>query len=147
MQEFYAYQSPDLKKIVFKNTSAIIAGRVINLFFTIVSSVLIARYLGSEKLGQYASLYAYLTLFSWLTTLGMEQIIVRESAKQKEQAEKFFGTATVISSLLSIFATALAIFSSIILGYANTLQILLFVAAIDILLLSPLRLYGLVFLI
>jgi len=129
MQEFYDYQSLDFKKIVFQNTAAIIAGRIINLLLAVISSVLIARHLGSEKLGQYASLYAYLTLFGWLTTLGMEQIIVRESAKQKEQAEKFFGTTIVISSSLSIFATLLAIFGSAILGYANALQMLLFIAA------------------
>ncbi len=145
MQELYDYQFLDLKKIVLQNTSTIILGRVINLLLSVISSVLIVRYLGSERLGQYASFYAYLTLFSWLTMFGMDIIIVRDASKQREKAGQLFGTATSVSFLLSVVATILAMLGSITLNYTNALRMLLFVAAIDMLLLAPLRLSGSVF--
>lgn len=145
MQELYDYQFLDLKKIVFQNTSAIILGRVITLLLSVISSVLIVRYLGSEKLGQYASFYAYLTLFGWLTMFGMDRIIVRDASKRKEQAEQLFNTATSVSFLLSVVATIIAMLGSATLDYTNALRMLLFVAAIDMLLLAPLRLSGSVF--
>lgn len=145
MLDVSAYQLLDPKKIIFQNTSAILGGRAANLILSLISSVLVVRYLGSERFGQYASLYAYLTLFSWLTTFGMEQIVVSESAKQKENTERLLGIATFISSFLSIFATGLAILGSVIFGYANVMQKLLFIAAVDLLLLAPLRLHGVVF--
>ena len=145
MQELFNFHPSGLRRLVFKNASAIILGRVINLILAIVSSVLITRYLGSDRLGQYASLYAYIALFGWLTTLGIDQIIVRESAKHKEQAEQIFATATAVSCLLSVGATLLAIVGSLASGYVHSMRLLLFIAAIEILLLSPLKLLGLIF--
>lgn len=145
MQNFHDYQSWDLKKIIFQNTAAIVIGRIVILLFTLSSSIILVRYLGSGKLGQYASFYAYPTIFGWLTTLGMEQIIVREAAKQRDKAEQIFSAAVVLSSLLSVAATVLAVLGSIVFGYAKGFQMLLFIAAIDMLLFSPLRLPGFIF--
>jgi O-antigen/teichoic acid export membrane protein len=145
MQDFFDYHFSDLKKIVFRNTSISIIGKIVNLFLAIFSSILIARYLGSQRLGQYASLYAYLVLFGCLTTFGMEQIIIRESAKRKDLIGRIFTTAMFISFSLSIVATVLALFISAIFNYANAIWFLLCIAAIDSLLLAPLRLPALVF--
>jgi PST family polysaccharide transporter len=145
MQFPYDYRFLDLKKVVFQNASAIILGRIANLILSVASSVLLVRYLGSKGIGQYASVYAYLMLFNWLTTLGMEYIIVRDSAKQQEYAAQLFGTASIASFAFSITAMLLAMLGSVIFGYGINFQTLLFIGAIDMFLLVPLRLSSSVF--
>ena len=145
MRDGRLYETSVLRKIVFKNTSVLIFGRVANLLLTTLSSVLIVRYLGSEQLGQYASLYAYLALFSWLTSFGMEQILIRDTSKNSQKSPELFAAATLLSSLLSIIAASSAMLGAITLGYASSAKSLLFLACIDVLLLAPLRLSSAVF--
>jgi O-antigen/teichoic acid export membrane protein len=146
MQNIPDYNGGSPRRIIFHNTSAIVLGRIVNLLFSITSSVLIVRYLGSARFGQYAFIYAYLVLFGWLTTLSMEQIIVRESAQQRaEKIEFIVSTAMTLSFFLSLAAAAFAIFMSFISRYTGGLQMLVAIAAIDVLLLAPLRLSSIVF--
>jgi PST family polysaccharide transporter len=139
------YQPLDLMEIILKNTSAIIAGKVVIVLLSMASSIMLVRYLGSERLGHYSVLYAYLTLFSWLTTLGMEQILVRNAAQMKDDMNQIMETAVTLTVGLSVLATVLAMLGSITLGYVEGLRILLFIAAIDLLLLAPLRILVVVF--
>lgn len=139
------YQFLDLMEIILKNTSAIIAGKVVIVLLSMVSSIMLVRYLGSEGLGHYSVLYAYLTLFGWLTTLGMEQILVRNAAQIKDEIKPIIETAVTLTVWLSVLATVLAVLGSATLGYATKLRTLLLIAAIDLLLLSPLRIPGIVF--
>lgn len=145
MQHYPDYKTLGLRKIVFKNTSALIIGRGLGMLFSLLSSVLVVRYLGSERLGGYASVYAYVGLFSFLTTLGMEQILIRQSSRFKDKFGQIIGTGSILSCQLSVVACVLALSSSIVLGYAKSFRLIFFMAVIDVLLLSPLRLSGIVF--
>jgi O-antigen/teichoic acid export membrane protein len=75
----------------------------------------------------------------------MEQVIVSKAAQIKDNIKQIMGTTTLLVAFLSVLATSLALLVSAIFGYARGLQILLFIAAIDLLLLFPLRITGLVF--
>jgi hypothetical protein len=46
--------------------------------FSAVTSILLARYLGKEKLGEYGAIYAYLALYGFLASFCLEQILARE---------------------------------------------------------------------
>ncbi len=145
MKDLISLESADLKKTVFQNTAVTLVGRAITLLLGLGASVLLVRTLGREQYGQYASFYAYLALFCWLPSLGMEQVIVRESSIQTEKEGSIFGTSVLLSVGLSIGATLIALLSSIFWHYADGYEILLFVAALDTLLLTPLRLTALIF--
>lgn len=138
-------ESSDLKRRVLHNTSAVVVGRAANLLLSLIPSVLLVRYLGTESLGQYASLYAYLALFSWLPTFGMDQILVRQAAQSRDEAGKIIGTGVLLALHLGGLAALVALVGSRLLGYAAHVQGLLILAAVDILLLAPLRLPGVVF--
>src|SRR3974377_2343125 len=77
---------PGLGLRVFKNTTAILGGRVIGLAFSAATSVLLARFLGQERLGEYGAVYAYLALYGFLATFCVDQVLVREVSLRRGQA-------------------------------------------------------------
>src|SRR5437660_4641322 len=85
---------------VFQNTVVSLGGRGAGLLLSAAASVVLARYLGRERLGEYGALYAYLTLYSWLATFGLESILAREAAQQRTQASSIFFTGSAISMAL-----------------------------------------------
>ncbi len=62
---------------VFQNTVVLLAGRGAGVLLSAGAAVILARYLGSERLGQFGALYAYLSLFAWLAGLGIEPVLAR----------------------------------------------------------------------
>lgn len=130
---------------VFQNTVTLIAGRGFGLVLSGAASILLARYLGTNQLGEYGALYAYVALYGWLATLGLESILAREAAKNRQQAGSVLATGVVLSAGFSLAATALALVLAPHFGYRGELRLLLAFAAVDLLILAPLRLPGIVF--
>ena len=48
---------------VLQNTAALLGGRALSIVLAGGASIILARYLGSEKLGEFGAIYAYATLF------------------------------------------------------------------------------------
>ncbi|MBN1913033.1 MAG: flippase, partial [Candidatus Omnitrophica bacterium] len=139
------FQPLEFVGTIFKNASAVVGGHAINVSVSILSSVLLVRYLGSERLGQYSALYAYLAIFSWITTLGIEPILVRKATQMQDQKRQVIGNGLVLSVFLSALATVLAVIFSVTTSYAKGFQWMLLIAAVDFLFLTPLRTSAVVF--
>ncbi len=135
----------DVGTRVFQNTVVLLGGRGAGLLLSAAASVVLARYLGRERLGEYGALYAYLTLYSWLATFGLEPILAREAAQRRTQASSIFFTGSVISLVFAMAGTGLALLFAPVFGYGGQLRLLLFLASIDILLFPSIRLFGIVF--
>jgi O-antigen/teichoic acid export membrane protein len=130
---------------IFQNTAVLLGGRGVALFLSAATSVLLARYLGRERLGEYGALYAYLTLFTWLATFGLESVLAREAAQRRLEASSIFFTGSAISLFFAMVGIGLALLLAPVFGYGGPLRLLLFLAAIDTLLLPSVRLAGIVF--
>ena len=65
---------------VLQNTAALLGGRGLSIVLAGGASIILARYLGSEKLGEFGAIYAYATLFGWLATFGIDSIMAREAS-------------------------------------------------------------------
>src|SRR6266576_6127905 len=130
---------------VFQNTVVLLGGRGAGLLLSAAASVVLARYLGRERLGEYGALYAYLTLFTWLATFGLESVLAREAVQRRTEASSIFFTGSVISVAFAVAGTGLALLFAPVFGYGGQLRLLLFLAAIDILLLPSIRLFAIVF--
>lgn len=140
-----AMQSPSVGARVFQNTVVLLAGRGFNLALSLVTSVLLARYLGSELLGKYGAIYAYLSLFGWLATFGLEPILGREAAQRRERASSILLTGVVVGLSFAITGTFCALLLAPYFGYTGQLRLLLVFAAVDLMVLTPIRLPGIVF--
>lgn len=130
---------------VFQNTVALLLGRGASILLSLAASVILARYLGREKMGQYGALYAYLMLYSWLATFGLEQILAREAAKSRAEASDIFFTGSVVGTALGLVSIAILFIVAPAFGYSGNMRLLLLIAAIDSQLLPPIRLSGIVF--
>src|ERR1017187_7657045 len=51
---------------VMQNTFVVLIARLLALPIAGAANLILARYLGVEKFGQYGAIYAYLGLFGWL---------------------------------------------------------------------------------
>lgn len=136
---------PSLGARVFQNTITLLAGRGASIILSLAASVILARYLGRERMGQYGALYAYLMLYSWLATFGLEQILAREAAKNRTEASHIFFTGSVVGFALALASIAILFILAPAFGYSGEMRLLLLIAAIDSQLLPPLRLSGIVF--
>lgn len=143
--EAAAAAQPSLGVRVFQNTVAQLAGRGLAILCSAAASVLLARYLGPQKLGEYGAIYAYLFLFSFISTFGLEPILTREVSVRRDQAAELFRTGTLTALGFSIAGAVIATLAAPSFGYSGLLRWLIAVAAIDLLILPPLKLPSLIF--
>ena len=130
---------------VFRNTFVQLLGRVVSLLLSVVTSVLLARYLGRSQLGEYGALYAYLGLYTWLASLGLEQILAREASQRRLQAGSIFFTGSVVGICLAFAGTGFALLLAPWFGFSHGMRLLLLFAAVDIMLLPPMSFASIVF--
>jgi len=107
--------------------------------------VILARYLGRQRLGEYGALYAYLMLYSWLATFGLDQILARESAQRRAEASHILFTGLTVALALALAGTTVALVLAPTFGYSGKLRLLLLIAAVDSLLVPSIRLSGIIF--
>src|ERR1700728_749999 len=106
-----------LRSRVFRNTAANIGGRGLALLFSVGATIILARCLGTEGLGTYGAIYAYLTLFAWMATFGFEPILLREISRERESAKSLLRTAMVMSCFLAVGTVAIAALIAPLAGY------------------------------
>jgi O-antigen/teichoic acid export membrane protein len=130
---------------IFQNIVTLIGGQGLNLVLSASATILLARYLGTAQLGEFGALYAYLGLYGWLSTFGLDSILARQVVQDRGRAGSILLTGLCVSSLFALGSAAIALFLAPLFGYGGSLRSLLIVASVDILLLSPLRLPGIIF--
>jgi PST family polysaccharide transporter len=136
---------PSLGAQVFQNTAAQLAGRVVGIFLSAGTSILLARFLGKEKLGEYGAIYAYLSLYGFFATFCLEQILAREISVRRHQAAEIFHTARLTALGFSLLGTLMATVAAPLFGYAGGMRWLIAVAAVDLLIMSPVKFIGIIF--
>jgi O-antigen/teichoic acid export membrane protein len=137
-------QKADLRGEIVQNTMANLVGRGLALVFSTLAAALLARYLGSERLGEYGAIYAYLGLFAWMATFGFEPVIVREASRDRKSASDLVRTAMTLSVFLSVGTIAVAILVAPWAGYGGRLRSLLILAGLEYVL-TPMRLPEVIF--
>jgi O-antigen/teichoic acid export membrane protein len=76
--------------------------------------------LGKDGFGLYSFSFAYVSLFLFLTHLGINHLLVREVAKHKERASDFLGKTFPMVIILSIAFLLIVNIIPFILGWNNT---------------------------
>lgn len=143
-QPALSLKRPDVGARIAKNAGAILLGRSLAILFSMGAAILLARYLGDVRLGQFASIYAYLALFSWMATFGFEPVLVREISRERENASSLIHTTVVLSYFLSIGTIAIALLLSPLAGYTGSLRTLLVLGALEFIFI-PIRIPGVIF--
>jgi len=130
---------------VLQNTAVVFAARSMGLVFAAAANFMLVRYLGTERLGQYGAIYAYLSLFAWLASLGLAPILTREAAQARGQAASIIHTGVRIAAVVAVVTAALALAIAPLAHLSGKLLPLLAIGAVEIFLLVPVSLPGLIF--
>jgi len=130
---------------IAKNTGVIITGNVIFKLVSLFVTIYLARYLGTAGFGKYSFVFAYLAFFNIITDLGLQQILVREMARNPSTAPKLIGNAYVIRLLLTVFAVVLSIVIITLLPYPADTTLYVYIASFTLLFISFSDFYATIF--
>jgi O-antigen/teichoic acid export membrane protein len=99
-----------LNKYIF-NFNWLLVEKVIRIFGGLFIGVWVARYLGPRDFGIFSYALAFIAFFSWLSQLGMNQIIVREITKYPDKTDEILGSAFFMKLIGAIFSVGLIFFA------------------------------------
>lgn len=93
----------------FKNIGWLFFSKIFSLGISFFVTALVARYLGPEKYGTLMYAVSFVGLFSFLASLGLDQIVYREIIKYPEKEPEILGTAFILKCLGGILALCVTI--------------------------------------
>jgi O-antigen/teichoic acid export membrane protein len=107
----------DLGGTILRNTLAATAAawtiKILNFAFIIY----VVRILGDAGLGRYATVVAFVGLFSVFSELGLAQYVERSVARDPSQAERLFGNLVALRMLLAVAGVVVVTGLAYALGY------------------------------
>lgn len=77
----------------FKNTSWLLAERILRMAVGLFVGIWVARYLGPERFGLFSYAQSFVFLFTAIATLGLDGIVVRELVKDETKRDVLLGAA------------------------------------------------------
>lgn len=83
--------------------------RFVGLGCSFIASIFVIRYFAPAEYGVFAYAASYVTLFSSLTSMGLQSIVVREMVKDSVPTETILGSALVIMICGAVAALILAV--------------------------------------
>lgn len=89
-------------KRITKNTFTLMAGRAIELISGILLISIVARYLGLSLYGKYGFITSIVSVAIIFSYFGLQDILIREIAKDKDKVGLFLGTTLIIRTALCL---------------------------------------------
>ncbi len=84
-------KNPELKKIL-ANLNWLFLDKAIQLVIAFFVGIWVIRYLGPERYGMLSYAVAFVSLFGFIASMGINGIAVREFVKNKNREDELFGT-------------------------------------------------------
>ncbi len=119
---------------VAKNTIYLTTATVGQKVLAFLYFILIARLAGVEDTGKYFFVVSFTTIFSIFVDLGFSSVLIRETAKKRDLAEKYLGSilgAKIILGALTYLAVIIAISA---MGYPPETKFMVYLSGIVMLL-------------
>jgi O-antigen/teichoic acid export membrane protein len=129
-------QLMDLVQRIAKNTLSLLFASAISLVLGLFYSIYTARYLGPERYGTISFAIAFIGLFSILMDIGIQQLALREIARDKSLVDKYLANAIVLKALLSVITFAIIALTINILKYPDITVKVVYIIALSTILAS-----------
>ena len=94
---------------IISNSFWLILDKLVRMLLGLLVGVWIARYLGPAQYGELVYILAYIAIFQAVTTLGMDNLVVRNISRDKYQAGKVLGTAFTLRIISGFLCWTIAI--------------------------------------
>ena len=119
---------------IAKNTSYFTLALILQKVISFTYFTLIARALGPEDLGKYYFAISFAAIFSILTDLGQTNLLTREIAKAKKEANNLLGAVLGVKLPLAAITALIVIGLANFLGYSELTRTLIYFSTICIVL-------------
>jgi polysaccharide transporter, PST family len=110
-------------RAIITNTGWLFADRILRMGASLVVGVWVARYLGVQQYGLFNYALAFVSLFSPIFTLGLDDVVVRHIVRQSSNKEEILGTTFWLKLLGGIASVLVAVGTMFFLGEHETLKI------------------------
>jgi len=110
------------RSLVLKNSVAILGSRVIIPLAFFVQSLVVARLLGPEGLGHFAAIMSVYLIFFLLSGMGLENLLLRDVAREPEKAGEYFSHALLLGVLSSLGCALMMVATANLLGYSAEIR-------------------------
>ena len=124
----------NLVQRIAKNSLALLLASVINIVLGLFYGIYTARYLGPERYGTISFAIAFIGLFGILTDIGIQQLALREIARDKSLVGKYLGNIAVLKVFLSIITFGLIALTINLLKYPDLTVKVVYIIALSIVL-------------
>jgi O-antigen/teichoic acid export membrane protein len=111
----------------FKNTSWVLASRVLCMAISFVTTTFIARHLGPTNFGQLSYAISFVAIFSFLPALGIDAVLYKELIENPDKKSEFLGSALTIKFSASVFTMLLVMVSALHFAQDDVSRILIFI--------------------
>ncbi|MEO1432483.1 MAG: flippase [Cyanobacteria bacterium J06633_8] len=111
-----------LRKVI-SNTGWLFADRILRMGAGLLVGVWVARYLGAEDYGLFNYALAFVSLFTPIFTLGLDDVVVRQLVKESSNKTEILGTTFGLKLIGGIVSVLLAVGSLFLLKEQNILTI------------------------
>ena len=110
------------KRQVAYNTTVQIIGKAIVTVLSVLITILLTRYLGPSKYGQYNIVITFVGFFVVLADLGVYPIAVREMSQHPENKEKIYGNVVTYRVFSAILTMGLAFLIGLLMPYPEVVK-------------------------
>lgn len=121
---------------IAKNTFFLTFMNIIVLLLGVIFNVVIARYFGDVDFGKYTFSISFAALFAIVINWGLNQLSIREIAREKSNANSHLVNALLIKFCLSIIYLSIICVTTNLIGYSNDTKNLVYIFALYTILLS-----------
>ena len=111
---------------IAKNTIYLTAASVAQKIFSFIYFTLLARFIGVENTGLYITALSFSSLFSVLTDLGLNPVLIREGAKDNQNIAKVLGNILTVKLFLVVAAYGVLNLVVYLMGYGADLKELIY---------------------
>lgn len=118
---------------IAKNTSLLVFAQLLNFVFGVIFLIYTARYLGVSGYGILSFALAYTGIFSIFTDLGLNNLLVRELARDNSLTIKFVRNFSSIKIILVLITIIIIILSINLLNYPKNVIYVVYIISLYLL--------------
>lgn len=121
-------------KTLTQNTAYYTGALILQKVLAFVYFAFLARGLGVEDQGRYTFAFSFTTIFSVFVDVGLNSVLTREIAKDKNRIKEILGNVLAIKMILSVFTYFLIILLINLMGYPDITKSLVYLTGFIMLL-------------
>jgi O-antigen/teichoic acid export membrane protein len=113
----------------FYNTSWLFAEQLLRMIAGVFVGIWVARYLGPEQFGIFSYALAFAAIFSGISKLGLDNIVVRDLVNQPDKRDRYLGTAFWLKFIGALITLAILAFASLFTANDDRTNLYIFIIA------------------